>query len=469
MPRSPATRPRPAAASTPPDADVIIIGAGAAGLAAARALEAQRRAVLVLEARDRVGGRVRTLRDPQLPVPIELGAEFLHGAPERLFALAAEAGEVACEVDGVRWRIGEGRVSTLPDFWERLGRVMHRVREEMPDADGPLRQAVRDALGRRELVDERKLALQFIQGFHAADPARASAKTLVEDGPWDDEPSRRMHRVLGGYDRLLQQLATPLRGEIRLNAVVEHVAWRPGEVRVRYRDAADVRHAAVARAVVVTVPVGVLQAPRGAKGHITFAPAIPALRSALRGVGSGDVVRIAVQVREPFWERAELSPHLAPRERETLTFLHTDDDTLPVWWTTHPVRASLLVGWVGGPAATRLTRQLPRGDRPLRAAARRAVIAALSRQLRRPRSWVAGQVERVWMHDWVRDPFARGAYSFPLVGGGDSGKALERPIAGTVAFAGEAWAPDGDNATVHGAIASGERAAAHLQRLRRRA
>ena len=466
MARSPSTRPRPIA-GTFSDADVIIVGAGAAGLAAARALEAQGRTVLILEARDRIGGRVRTLRHPQLPVPIELGAEFLHGAPERLFALAAEAGEVACEVDGVRWRIDEGRVSVLPDFWERLGRVMHRVREEMPDADRPLRQAVRDALGRRELVDERQLALQFIQGFHAADPAKASATTLVEEGPWDDEPSRRMHRVLGGYDRLLEQLAARLRGEVRLNAVVEHVAWRPGEVRVRYCDAAGARHAAVARAVVVTVPVGVLQAPRGAEGHITFAPAIPALRSALRGVGFGDVVRIAAQVREPFWERAELAPHLAPRERETLTFMHPGDDALPVWWTTHPVRASLLVGWVGGPAATKLTRTLPRDERSRRAAARRVVIAALSRQLRRPRSWVARQVERVWMHDWVRDPFARGAYSFPLVGGGDSGKALERPIAGTIAFAGEAWAPDGDNATVHGAIASGERIAAHLRRLHR--
>jgi monoamine oxidase len=69
------------------------------------------------------------------------------------------------------------------------------------------------------------------------------------------------------------------------------------------------------------------------------------------------------------------------------------------------------------------------------------------------------QVEETWMHDWVHDPFARGAYSYSMVGGAEAPRALARPLAGTLFFAGEATDTEGATGTVHGAIASGRRAA----------
>ena len=74
-------------------------------------------------------------------------------------------------------------------------------------------------------------------------------------------------------------------------------------------------------------------------------------------------------------------------------------------------------------------------------------------------------VEAAWMHDWVHDPFTRGAYSYSMVGGLDAPAALARPLAGTLFFAGEATDTEGATGTVHGAIASGQRAARQLLRV----
>lgn len=446
------------AAAMPPRTDVLVLGAGVAGLAAARALLKAGHDVIVLEARDRVGGRVLTLRDELPGAPIELGAEFLHGAPDRLLAMAGEAGEPLYEIDGVRWRVRDGRIARLDDFWERLGRVMHRVRDGIPRADAPVSDVLATPALRRELRDERQLAIQFIQGFHAADPRIASAAKLLTDGPWDDERARRMHRMVNGYGSLVEHLAADLRDRIRFGAVVDRVAWRRGRVRVR---AAGTTYEA--RAAVVALPMGVLQAPRGAQGSLSFSPAVRPLRAAAREAAAGSVVRIVVETSERFWERDDLAPELAPHDRERLTFLHTDDPDLPVWWTSHPMRTPLLVAWAGGPLAARIGRKLPRDPRKVRAAARRLAIAALARQFGRPQRWFASRVVRAWAHDWGRDPFARGAYSYPRAGAGEGIAQLRQPIEGTLVFAGEALASD-EMGTVHGAIASGEQAAALLGR-----
>ena len=262
-----------------------------------------------------------------------------------------------------------------------------------------------------------------------------------------------MRRVLAGYDGVPRALATALDDAIRLGHVVRRVAWAPGGVRVECTTPSGASLDAVrARCVVVTLPVGVLQAAPPMTGAVVFDPDPPGVRAALATLASGSVTRVTLQFDEPFWEDDATVTRRAGGPLPHLSFVHGRGDEFPVWWTTHPAHEPLLVGWTGGPAAARLA-QL-RGDALIERA-----LAALSRHLgpstvrlrRRLRGW--------WHHDWEHDPFARGAYSYALVGGHDAARRLARPVRGTLFFAGEATDTAGSTGTVHGAIASGERAA----------
>ena len=107
--------------------DVVVIGAGAAGLSAARALHESGVDVLVLEARERVGGRIYTHRDRATPIPIELGAEFIHGSAPEVHEIVREAGLAACDISGRRWQAVGGSLRPSNDYWKRLGQVMRRL------------------------------------------------------------------------------------------------------------------------------------------------------------------------------------------------------------------------------------------------------------------------------------------------------------------------------------------------------
>ena len=105
----------------------MIIGAGVAGLAAARALREAGVRMTVLEARNRVGGRILTVRDRRSSVPIELGAEFLHGGAPETRAITDEAGLNVIDITGDRWKAARGRFSNINDFWVRLNRILGQV------------------------------------------------------------------------------------------------------------------------------------------------------------------------------------------------------------------------------------------------------------------------------------------------------------------------------------------------------
>jgi monoamine oxidase len=130
-----------------------------------------------------------------------------------------------------------------------------------------------------------------------------------------------------------------------------------------------------------------------------------------------------------------------------------------VWWTAFPVRAPLLVGWTGGPAARALARE-DYSTIETRALESLATHFGVSRRR------INGLVEACWMHDWEHDPFSRGAYSYPLVGGSTAASALARPVESTLFFAGEHTEPQGCSGTVNGAITTGRRAAAQVIRSR---
>ncbi len=438
--------------------DVIVVGAGAAGLASARALCDAGIDVVVLEARERIGGRVFTKRDPSTPVPVELGAEFIHGSAPELAGIFAASGIKACDIGGQRWEATQGRFRRSKDQLERIQRVMRRLDSgRTPDRSFEAFLARRP--GGRSLAHDRTLAREYVEGYQAAEPSRASERALADGGaPGDDVRERRIGRVLDGYDRVVEWIATPLGDRVRLSAVVQRVRWAPGNVSIESRDAnGRTRPTLTARAAVIALPLGVLQAPPGEEGAIEFTPELRAKREPLAHLAMGIVVRVVLRLSERFWVSDWFAKQAKNDQLDALSFLQTHDEHFPVWWTAYPVRAPVIVAWSGGPRAIALS-QLASDE------VKDTAIASLARQFGLSTRRARGLVDAAWTHDWTHDPLTRGAYSYQTVGGAHAPAGLAHPLRGTLFFAGEAAGAQGRTGTVHGAIASGRRAAAEAMR-----
>lgn len=436
------------------DYDVVIVGAGVAGLAAMRELERQGVRACVVEARDRIGGRVYTVRDPRIAHPIELGAEFIHGCPPELLDIVRDARLLAYAAVGQRWRSRDGRLTRIHAFWSQLHKVMRRVDAKKPDRS--FAEFLADRPGGPSAADARRLAYQFVEGFHAADATRISARWVAEGGSPSEAPEERsIMRVADGYDLVPDWLARGFRDRVMTESVVRRLDWEPKRVQLTVRNARVEAFTTLgAQCAIITVPLGVLLADVQEIGAITFSPSLPILEQTRKRLAMGSVTRVTLLFRERWWtERLRSMPRDA--SLESLSFLHGGAGDIPIWWTLHPMHTAALVGWVGGPQAQRLAE---RGDVEERAITSAAANFGASRRR------VAAQVVQVFTHDWQHDPFSRGAYSYGLVGGADWARRLARSIEGTLWLAGEAASHEGNTGTVHGALVSGRQAAQSVLR-----
>lgn len=421
-----------------------MIGAGVAGLAAAGELRRQGFQVAVYEARDRIGGRILTHRDARFPMPLELGAEFIHGEAPLTELLLREARLSDYDLNGDSWRAEHGHLRRDEGFWDQIDRVFDSIDSEKED------RSFDDFLARRpggkSLARAREAARLFVQGFHAADPAELSALSLAPRNAGEpSEEAARVGRVVEGYDRLAAWLARDLDDGLHLGTPVREIAWERGKAELALEDGSRV----AAGAVVVTVPLAVLQAPPDEPGGIRFRPDPPKLRQTLDLLAMGPVVRLVLGFRDfPWNDRSELC---------RLRFLQTRDETFRAWWTAYPLRLPVLVAWSGGPPAAAVSRRKPE---EIEAAA----LRVLAKQTGLSRQRIASRLEAVWSHDWNADPFSRGAYSYARVGGSEAAKALARPVEATLFFAGEAADEEGRTGTVEGAIGAGLRAAKQVRR-----
>ena len=438
---------------------IIVIGAGVAGLAAARALAREGEAVRILEARDRVGGRILTVRDDALRLPIELGAEFLHGEAKEAADAARAAGLLVCDVRGERWRVEGNRLTHMDDFWDEVETVLGKLRSDR-EPDRSFQDFLDTGPGGPKLARARQMAREYVAGFHAADPALASERALADGGAPEDPSEERLARVLDGYDGVPVSFAGEIADAIELGVVVREVRWRRGHAVVRAVErGSGIEREHEASAVVVSVPLGVLVAENG-PGAIAFDPVPRMHLDAARKLAMGDARRVVLAFAEPIWE--SVSKRRLPKDAElaAMSFLHGADEHFPVWWTMMPVREPVIVGWAGGPRAWAMS-GLPDEEVVYRA------VASLARSLGMTTRRVAAAVTSAWTYDWGADPFARGAYSYAMVGGSTAARTLARSEQDTLFFAGEATDAGGRNGTVHGAIASGERAAKQILRVMR--
>lgn len=438
--------------------DVAIIGAGVAGLAAARELVRAGLRVAVLEARDRVGGRILTVRPGPSAMPIELGAEFIHGRSPAIWEIARAAGLLVVEAAEGQWHARNGTLTPAPRFLERIGALIRRA-GSMPGEDMPFKRALEACCAEDASAEDRALALAFVEGFDAAPAGEISARSLADSlSSLDDPVGGAQFHLLDGYDRVAHWLLAglPAGAEPRLGAEVQSVTWRRGEVEVAARSPTGAGLDPVrARCALITVPLGVLQAPNGAPGAFRLDPDPPAARLAIERLAMGSVIKVVLRFREPFWESVPRRVEAGSPE-PPLKFIFSDDE-LPTWWTPAPLQAPVVVGWAGGSRARRLESYA--GAELLDRA-----LDVLARLTGEPRGQVDARLEAWHHHPWHWDPHARGAYAFIPAGALDAAEVLREPVEDTLFFAGEATCRPDTIGTVHGAIESGVRAAAAITR-----
>jgi monoamine oxidase len=445
--------------------DALVIGAGAAGLAAARALSARGLSIAVLEARNRIGGRIYTTRPAGVRLPVELGAEFVHGRPPETFAIARAAGLTLYERDGDSWFSNHGHLSREEDGEEDEGHgvdALLRALGEWPGEDQAFQTFIEERFSGEEWAAARRWARGYIEGYEAAFPERVSVRWLAHtEAAAASIQGEYSYRVLEGYDCLLGWLRAGLNPErtiFSLNTIVRSVRWSRGQVEISVHSPFGAPLEAFSgKAAIITLPLGVLAAPPDAPGAVQFTPDLPEKRAAIKRLEMGQVVKVAFNFREVFWESGAPSLVALPR----LSFLFSDDEVMPTWWTGFPLLSPTLLGWVGGPHAVRLAHH------PDEVIAQEA-LEALARVLGVSRGWLEVRLNSWQVHNWSADPFSYGAYSFVRVGGMEAPGQLAAPVEGTLFFAGEATDTAGHTGTVHGALATGTRAAnemiAHLTR-----
>jgi monoamine oxidase len=428
-----------------PAVDALVLGAGIAGLAAAERLATAGRRVVVLEARDRIGGRIHTVDDPGLRRPVELGAEFVHGRPDGLLDLIRSAG-LTLEPVSERHERGRGHAGRpLTDVRAALARLLDAPDGSLPDQ--PVAELLRERGDRLLSRDELQAVRGYLEGFHAADLTCLGTRALVENETAEAEAEDELHRIREGYGALVRRLAErldPARVELRLESTVTALRWRPGQARAAVAPAAGSPYELAAPHAIVTLPLAMLERRAGSAGAVPIDPPPPGWPAALPALHMGAAHRIVLTFDTRWW---------APDGEDGPEFVHGTTEPFPIWWTSLPSRAPALTGWTGGPRAAALAGRAEE-------AMLRAALGSLGSIFSRDEKDLRSHLGRAWWHDWETDPFAGGAYSYGGVGAIEARAALGRPVAGTLFLAGEAIAGEGRNGTVDGALETGRRAAA---------
>jgi monoamine oxidase len=376
--------------------------------------------------------------------PVELGAEFIHGRSAAVSDWLRRAGDVPVDAGRERWiRDGRGSMRRAEPLFEELRRGLARI--ERPRSDLTLcdflerhRRALRPAV--------RTLACSLVEGFDAADPARISAREVIEEWRGSASADAPTFRASRGFGAMVEAMRASLPGErtrLQCGTAVHTVRWRRGRVEIEALQS-DEPLVVTARRVIVSLPLGVLQQADAERGAVRFEPVLRARRTALARLAMGPVTKLVLQFDRPFWEELD-----AGRYRDA-AFFFAPGAPFPKFWTPVPARVPVLTAWSAGPNALRL------GGLEERDVLTHAVASL--RRLFGQRPYRA-MLDRFAWHDWQADPYARGAYSYVLASGSRARAAAARAIEDTLYFAGEACDVDGEAGTVGGALNSGRRAA----------
>ena len=419
--------------------DVLIIGGGAAGLMAAVELVKAGKKTAILEARNRLGGRIHSFENDDFTIPVELGAEFVHGDLKITQMLVKKAGTGLQKINGSLWQKGKNGLQEQEDFIEDFNLLEKKFKEVKEDI--PVSEFIKQHLQGEEFDKVRITIQNYVEGYYAADINKASTLALCEELTTSDDVQ---YRIEGGYKKLIDYLYNEAdqRGCIfYLSQPVKSINWQKNKIEV-----ITTAKTFLSSKLLVTVPLGVLQSET-----ITFSPALPNKMAEAKNLGFGPVIKLLLQFDKAFWREKDLTQQ---KDLKKFSFLFSDEP-IPTWWTQFPDQVPLLTGWLGGPHAEKLKND---SDEEILQKALQTLEAIFSIQQSRIKQWL-----KAWkIINWMNDPYCNGAYAYEVVNGKMSREILNQPVDNTLFFAGEALHSGPEIGTVEAALISGHQTAQSL-------
>jgi monoamine oxidase len=423
-------------------ADIIIIGAGASGLMAAMAISRKGKKVLVLEARNRVGGRIQTINGNNFTHTTELGAEFIHGELPVTLALLKQAKIKKLGAVGDMWRYADGEFERSEQFLPHYDLIIKKMNALKNDIT--LDEFLTRHLSAKKYAETCTMLRNFAAGYDTADPARFSIFAMRSELQTEDDDHQ--YRVKGGYAAMIAYLHSEIEkqgGVIHLSTVVKQIQWQAGRVTA----IADDGRKFTAGKVVVALPLGVLQAAKHEQGAISFVPPIPEREQALQQMGMGNVIKLLLHFDEAFWHRQAKSKGAAADVKK-MSYLFSNE-AIPTWWVQKPYTVPILTGWIGGPQAQGL--KDADDDHILNLG-----LLSLANIYSTPVDEVRKKLRAHQIMNWPADPFTRGSYSYATIYTDHARRLLSQPLEDTIYYTGEFMYNGPEMGTVEAALSSGK-------------
>lgn len=414
--------------------DVIIIGGGAAGLVAAKLLSEAGKKILLLEAKEQLGGRIQQAEN--LAFPAEIGAEFIHGNLHTTFELMKEAGIKSEKIKGNFTQVKNGKWNsdfTVFPYWELLMKKIHACSENI---------SVDDFLDKNFKSKKYELLrIQFkryVEGYDAADTKKASIQAIKTELEGDNEDQ---YRPVPGYQAII--------GFLKKKCLDQHCDIKTGEAVKKITGTGPIevitsQDIYLAKKVIIAVPLGVLQCKKGSDYYIDLPAYLKAYTKAAEKIGNGNVIKFLLEFDHAFWLQNDF---LKANNISAPSYIFSDE-VIPTWWTQYPTKLPLLTGWVAGPSTMKMKNFTEKKYKSL-------LLNSLSGIFSIPKKVLEKRLLHFEVKNWINEPFILGGYSYATLQTVEARKIMQQPYQKTFYFAGE-YIMDNSSATVDAALQSGK-------------
>jgi monoamine oxidase len=413
--------------------DVIIIGGGAAGLMAAKLLSEAGREILILEAKDKPGGRIRQI--DALSFPAEGGAEFIHGNLTATIDLMHDAGIKKEKLKGKFCWVNNGKWNTGYNLFSNWDLLMQKL--IACDKDISVDAFLEKWFYEKKYELLRKQFKNYVQGYDAADTKHASILAIKKDMESQDEDQ---WRPSSGYISIIDYLFKTIkksRGVIKTGEVVQQIK-RNKNIEVITKSGKY-----FCNKLIIAVPVGILQCRKKNKSFIKFPACLDNHIMAAKNIGNGSVIKFLVEFDKAFWLDKSF---LADKKISAPSYIFADT-IIPTWWTQYPSLHPLLTGWIAGPPASKMKDYSEKKFKE-------CILDSLSSVFSMPVWLLEEKIKNYMVVNWIKETHILGGYSFATIQSEDARNQLKKPFDDFFYFAGE-YLAENSASTVDAALQSG--------------